>query len=92
MDKDYLILKRASASHSSGEWNDGDFDVLANSEVAGRIFEANAGQFAMLRLLNGSYCACNRNATCFGADHGPFGRRPSHRAERRAELRCRDSR
>ena len=25
-----LILKRASASRSSGEWNDDDFDVLAN--------------------------------------------------------------
>jgi len=42
MDKDYLILKRASASRSSGEWNDDDFDVLANGEVAGRIFKANA--------------------------------------------------
>jgi hypothetical protein len=27
MDKDYLILKRASASRSSGEWSDDDFDV-----------------------------------------------------------------
>jgi hypothetical protein len=42
MDKDYLILKRASASRSSGEWNDDDFDVLANGEVVGRIFNANA--------------------------------------------------
>jgi len=30
MDKDYPILKRASASRSSGEWNDDDFDVLAD--------------------------------------------------------------
>jgi len=30
MDKDYLILKRASASRSSGEWNDDDYDVLAD--------------------------------------------------------------
>ena len=42
MDKDYLILKRASASRSSGEWNNDDFDVLANGEVVGRIFKANA--------------------------------------------------
>ena len=42
MEKDYLILKRASASRSSGEWNDDDFDVLANNEVVGRIFKANA--------------------------------------------------
>jgi hypothetical protein len=42
VDKDYLILKRASASRSSGEWNDDGFDVLANGEVVGRIFKANA--------------------------------------------------
>jgi hypothetical protein len=37
-----LILKRASASRPSGEWNDDDFDVLADSEVVGRIFHAAA--------------------------------------------------
>ena len=42
MENDYLTLKRASASRPSGEWNDDDFDVLANSEVVGRIFKANA--------------------------------------------------
>jgi hypothetical protein len=43
MDKDYLVLKRATASRPSGEWNDDDFDVLANGEVVGRIYKANAG-------------------------------------------------
>ena len=42
MEKDYLILKRACASRPSGEWNDDDFDVLANGEVVGRIFKVNA--------------------------------------------------
>ena len=28
-----LILKRASASRPSGEWNDDDFDVLADGVV-----------------------------------------------------------
>jgi hypothetical protein len=37
-----LILKRASASRPSGEWNVDDFDVLANGEVVGRIFKVNA--------------------------------------------------
>ena len=37
-----LILKRASASRPSGEWNDDDFDVLADGAVIGRIFKANA--------------------------------------------------
>jgi hypothetical protein len=47
MEKDYLILKRASASRPSGEWNDDDFDVLADGAVVGRIFKANAAPAAM---------------------------------------------
>jgi hypothetical protein len=31
-----LILKRASASRPSGDWNDDDFDVLADGVVVGR--------------------------------------------------------
>jgi hypothetical protein len=42
MEKDYLLLKRASASRPSGEWNDDDYDVLAEGVVVGRIFKANA--------------------------------------------------
>ena len=37
-----LTLKRASASRPSGEWNDDDDDVLAEGDVVGRIFKANA--------------------------------------------------
>ena len=37
-----LILKRASASRPSGQWNDDDFDVLADGVVVGRIFNAAA--------------------------------------------------
>jgi hypothetical protein len=40
MEKDYLILKSASASRPSGEWNDDDYDVLADGVVVGRIFYA----------------------------------------------------
>ena len=36
MDKDYLILKRASTSRASGEWSDDDYDVLADGLVVGR--------------------------------------------------------
>jgi len=42
MEKDFLILKPAWASRSSGEWSDDDYDVRANDEVVGRIFNANA--------------------------------------------------
>jgi hypothetical protein len=37
-----LILKRAAASRPSGEWNQDDFDVLADSVVVGRIMKAAA--------------------------------------------------
>jgi hypothetical protein len=34
-----LILKRGKFSHPSGQWNDEDYDVLADGEVVGRILE-----------------------------------------------------
>jgi hypothetical protein len=42
MDKDYLILERACASRPSGEWNDDDYDVLADGVVVGRILKVHA--------------------------------------------------
>ena len=36
------VVKRASISRPSGEWNDDDFDVLSDGEVVGRIMKANA--------------------------------------------------
>jgi hypothetical protein len=33
MEKDYLVLKRASASRTSGKWSEDDFDVLAEGVV-----------------------------------------------------------
>jgi hypothetical protein len=42
MEKDYLILKRASASRTSGEWREDDYDVLAEGVVVGRIFKAES--------------------------------------------------
>jgi len=37
-----LILKRASSSRQGGDWNDDDFDVLADGVVVGRIMLAAA--------------------------------------------------
>jgi hypothetical protein len=34
-----LILKRASASRTSRQWRDDDYDVLENGVVVGRIFK-----------------------------------------------------
>ena len=53
-----LILKRASACRPSGEWNDDDFDVLADGTVIGLIFKANAAPVAspwMWTLAFGHY-------------------------------------
>jgi hypothetical protein len=47
MDKDYLVLKRASASRQSGEWNEDDFDVLANGIVVGGLFKSLAAPAGM---------------------------------------------
>jgi hypothetical protein len=47
MDKDYLVLKRASASRPSGEWSDDDYDVLADGVVVGRIMKAAAAPVGM---------------------------------------------
>jgi hypothetical protein len=49
MEKDCLILKRASASCPSGEWNDDDFDVLADGAVVGRTFKPVLAS-SMIRL------------------------------------------
>ena len=40
MEKDHLVLERASASRPSEEWN--EYDVLADDTVVGRIVKANA--------------------------------------------------
>ena len=42
MERDYLLLKPASASRPSGEWNDDDYDILADGVVVGRIFKVHA--------------------------------------------------
>jgi hypothetical protein len=36
---DRLVLRRASASRPSGQWQDEDYDVLADGEAVGRIYE-----------------------------------------------------
>jgi len=37
-EKGFLILKRASASRTSGQWKEDDYDVLADGVVVGRIY------------------------------------------------------
>jgi hypothetical protein len=51
-----LILKRASASRPSGEWNDDDFDVVADGAVVGRIFKANASPVGASWMWTLAFC------------------------------------
>jgi hypothetical protein len=37
-----LLLKQASTSRPSGEWNEDDYDVLADGAVVGRILKVHA--------------------------------------------------
>jgi hypothetical protein len=37
-----LILKRAAASRTSGEWREDDYDVVADGIVVGRIMKVTA--------------------------------------------------
>jgi len=86
MDKNYLVLKRASASRLSGEWNDDDFDVLCDGVVVGRIMKAAAvpvGMSWMWTLAFGYHE--DRTAT-----HGyePGGRHGGVRHELGAGIAC----
>jgi len=40
--QDVLILKRASASRPSGQWNDEGFDLVADGVVVGPVFKIDA--------------------------------------------------
>jgi hypothetical protein len=50
-----LILKRASFSRPSGEWNDDDYDVLADGVVVGRIVKAAAVPVGMSWMWTHAY-------------------------------------
>jgi hypothetical protein len=56
---DQLVLKRASASRSSGEWRDDDHYVVAGGIVVGRIFNAAA------RCANGDILRCGKRSSLF---------------------------
>jgi hypothetical protein len=55
MEKDYLILKCASDSRPSGEWNDDDYDLLADGVVVGRTFKATGLALLMVWLTQQIY-------------------------------------
>jgi hypothetical protein len=61
MDKDYLLLKRATLSRPSGQWSDDDFDVLANGEVVGRIYKGQE-LAARIKMKNPACAAMTREA------------------------------
>jgi hypothetical protein len=82
-----LILKRASASRPSGEWNDDDFDVLAGGVVVGRIFKANAAPLGSPWMWTLAFGRQNpAGATCVVASPNI----PVHRSDDVSELPNRD--
>ena len=58
-----LLLKPASISRPSGEWNDDDYDVLTDGAVVGRILKVHAApvgqprRFAFLRLNDAPFAS-----------------------------------
>jgi len=71
-----LILKRASASRPSGEWNDDDYDVLCDGLVVGRIMKAAAAPVgavdvdARVRLSRGPHANARLRADARGRHGG----------------------
>src|SRR5262249_42007174 len=72
-----LILKRASASHPPGEWNDDDYDVLTDGGGVGRIFSRRriGGRLALdvnarLRPSRGSNVNAGLRGDARGRDGG----------------------
>jgi hypothetical protein len=71
-----LVLKRASARRPSGEWNDDDFDVLADGGGGGRLFNANAAPVGtpwMWTLAFGHHEDRHADARLRGDARGSYG-------------------
>src|SRR5262249_30067909 len=66
-----LILKRASASRPSGEWNNDDYDVLANGIVIGRIMNAAAAPVGSSWLWTASIRASGNLRTAIARRRNP---------------------
>jgi hypothetical protein len=54
-----LVLKRASASRPSGQWNEDDYDVLADG-VVGRIFKDRTTTHGVEATREAAMAACAR--------------------------------
>jgi hypothetical protein len=69
-----LILKRVSASRPSGEWNDDEYDVVADGVVVGRIMEgrrlARRNAMAVDARLRASRGPQRRHTAARGRDGG----------------------
>jgi hypothetical protein len=90
MEKDYLVLKRASASRPSGEWKDDDYDVLAEGVIVGRIMKAAASPVETPWL----FAKGNRGHPCpssCGIDGYSTGSRSSGTARELLSAPCRQS-
>jgi hypothetical protein len=78
MDKDYLMLKRASASRPSGEWRYDDYDVIADGVVVGRIMKAAAAPVTDARLRGDARGCDAGDENSYGRDHAAHRTRARH--------------
>jgi hypothetical protein len=62
-----LILKRASASRSSGEWSDDDYDVVAEGAGVSRIFTVNGAPVGSPWMWHFSFPSTTRLAPGYEA-------------------------
>jgi hypothetical protein len=91
-----LILKRARASRPSGQWQDEDYDVLADGKVIGRILEEGSRfgppEFAveMVDHVDRAGVACPRPPPRRSIKEGQVSREldegPKQATERRCEI------
>jgi hypothetical protein len=83
------LLKRAALSRPSGQWNDDDYDVLADGEVVGRIYKANAAPVGSLGCgLEGTQLIAKISADMLAIMFRLQGRRNGERAVLQATSAC----
>jgi hypothetical protein len=75
------------ASRPSDEWNDDDYDVLADGAVVGRIFKANASPVEASLMWTLTFGHHEDRALAYGYAETPRGRNNSIRQEVAAGVR-----
>jgi hypothetical protein len=81
MEKDYLVPKRASASRTSGEWREDDFDVLADARSV-CLLAYSRFRFPSSTYFMATFASC-RSFARRPCNYMPYGDRHPSRAHYR---------